>query len=327
MSNREPLVSVIIPCYNMARFLGEAIESVLSQTYLTFEILVIDDGSTDHAEEVADSYASVRYFRQENQGPSAARNFGASRCNGQFLVFLDADDRLLPDALKWGVKSLSDSSGCAFVSGRYRLIDGAGSGIPTWTEIRQGDESGIVSFGWELIESDGSVSRRWVVEQPVERDHYSALLQRNYIEMPSTVMYRQTIFVQVGGFDCSLRAAEDYDLFLRIACRYPVTCHNYVIAEYRQHDTNTTRDKGAMLVGALQVLDRQRASVRGSKKFRKAFSTGVEAFIDHYGFWSIFGPFFKFKPNAWDSATAISLFVFYYWMMKIQKLFGKLLRV
>src|SRR3712207_6844017 len=97
------LVSVVIPCYNQAHFLGEAIESDLGQTYPHFEVLVVDDGSTDNTQEVAAPYPGVRCIRQENQGLAAPRNTGIRHTKGTQLVFLDADDRLLPGALASGL--------------------------------------------------------------------------------------------------------------------------------------------------------------------------------------------------------------------------------
>src|SRR6266513_5232454 len=97
------LVSVIIPCYNQAHFLHEAIESVLAQTYSNREIIVVDDGSTDNTATVARCHSPPRYIYQENAGPSAARNTGFEQSRGEYLVFLDADDRLLPEALEIGV--------------------------------------------------------------------------------------------------------------------------------------------------------------------------------------------------------------------------------
>src|ERR687889_2943029 len=117
-----PLVSVVIPCYNQAHFLGEAIESVLAQSYPNFEIIVVDDGSMDDTSEVAGSYPKVRLVRQENQGPSGARNAGLARSEGEYVVCLDADDRLLPEALKTGLKHLEAHPECAFVHGHYRHI-------------------------------------------------------------------------------------------------------------------------------------------------------------------------------------------------------------
>src|SRR5919108_2036820 len=122
-----PLVSVIITSYNQARFLSDAIESVLTQTYSQFEIVVVDDGSTDHASEVVTRYPGVRYIHQDNQGLSAARNTGLRESNGAYLVLLDADDRLLPIALETGVDCLQAHPECGFVSGHHSLISSNGS--------------------------------------------------------------------------------------------------------------------------------------------------------------------------------------------------------
>src|SRR5690606_1422900 len=94
------LISVVIPCYNYGHFLPIAIESVLNQTYLNKEIIVVDDGSSDNTAEVATSYEEVKYIYQKNRGLSAARNLGAAHSNGEYLVFLDADDWLYPKALE-----------------------------------------------------------------------------------------------------------------------------------------------------------------------------------------------------------------------------------
>ena len=91
-----PLVSVVIPCYNSARYLGETIESVLAQTYARVEVIVVDDGSTDATPKIAQSYP-VQYVYQTNRGISAARNAGVVHSRGKYVQFLDHDDRLLPD--------------------------------------------------------------------------------------------------------------------------------------------------------------------------------------------------------------------------------------
>ena len=120
------LVSVIIPCYNQARFLSEAIESVLAQSHRHFEIVVVDDGSSDRPEDVVASYSGVRCIRQANQGPSAARNVGIRASRGDYLVFLDADDRLLPEALTVGLEELNANAECTFVYGHCTFISSTG---------------------------------------------------------------------------------------------------------------------------------------------------------------------------------------------------------
>ena len=98
MSGERPLVSVVIPCFNQARFLGAAIASALAQTHTPVEVVVVDDGSTDDTAAVTARFPGVRYVRQENAGLSAARNTGLGKSRGAYLAFLDADDVLLPRA-------------------------------------------------------------------------------------------------------------------------------------------------------------------------------------------------------------------------------------
>src|ERR1700722_10743616 len=115
-------VTVVITTYNYARFLGDAISSVLNQTRRADEIIVIDDGSTDDPAAVVRGFAGVRLIRQENRGRSAARNVGLKTCTTRHLVFLDADDRLLPNALETGLGWAAAKPECAFVYGAHRWI-------------------------------------------------------------------------------------------------------------------------------------------------------------------------------------------------------------
>ena len=246
------LVSVVIPCYNHARFLGEAIESVLAQTYPRVEIIVVDDGSKDNTGEVAALYPSVHYVRQNNQGLAAARNAGLRRSQGDILVFLDADDRLLPDALEHAVHHLLTSPESAFVSGRYRYIN-----------------------------EDGSIMHEYS-QKPADPDPYAAFLQGNYIGMHATVAYRRAVIEAEGGFNPSLPACEDYDLYLRIARNHPVSVHDHLVAEYRQHTNNMSRDPRLMLKTALAILNSNREYARADKKYLDAYRTGITAWREHY---------------------------------------------
>src|SRR5262249_51410620 len=140
------LVSIIIPCYNQAHFLGEAIESVLAQSHSHHEIVVIDDGSTDNTRAVAGRYPGIRYIRQVNCGLSAARNTGLRCSQGDYIVFLDADDRLFPQALRIGLESLTSHPECMFAAGRYELMSADGSclGDGAWFPIEDDHYAGLL---------------------------------------------------------------------------------------------------------------------------------------------------------------------------------------
>ncbi len=247
------LVSVIIPCYNQAHFLSEAIESVLSQTYRNFEIIVVDDGSSDNTFEVATRYLGVRYIRQENKGQGAARNTGLRESKGDYLVFLDSDDRLLPEALEIGINCLDAHTECAFVYGRIKLITSDGSPLPTPEEIC------------------------------IERDHYLNLLYWCYIYIPASVMFRRNVFESVIGFNPSLSPAEDWDLYLRITKIFPIYCHNKEVAEYRRHSQNSSRNSARMLKSCMAVLRSQWGYIKGNKKYEEKYKLGIKEVHDCYG--------------------------------------------
>ena len=241
----DKLVSVIIPCYNQARFLGEAIESVLLQSYPHFEVIVVDDGSTDNTAEIAARYSEVRTIRQTHAGPSTARNRGLQESRGSWLVFLDSDDRLLPHALELGVKHLLDNARCTFVFGRHQVIDADGAPVSSTSFVN------------------------------VERDPYRQLLLYNCVYTPSTAMFRRELFDSVVGFDPLFKGAEDYDLYLRLARKFPVISYDDIVAEYRRHDANLTSDNAHMLRVCLAVLRKQRLSVRGNREWEEAYRTGM----------------------------------------------------
>ncbi len=121
-SSNEALVSVIILCYNHARFLGEAIESVRRQTYPHIEIIVVDDESTGDTEKAIALYSNIRSTRQDNPGVARARNNGLSMSRGTYVLFLDADDRLLPEAVDIGVRALASRKDYAFAFGLFISI-------------------------------------------------------------------------------------------------------------------------------------------------------------------------------------------------------------
>jgi len=240
----DALVSVVIPCFNQAHYLDEAIESVLAQTYPELELTVVDDGSEDNTFEVASRFPGVRCLRQPNRGVAAARNAGLAASRGGFAVFLDADDRLLPDALELGVKQLTAHPEAAFAAGMPRDI---------------GRDGGVIREG---------------VQPVIAHDHYLNLLKDCYIWSGSSVVYRRTPLEAGGGFNERLEAADDYELYLKLAREHPVICHDAVVTEYRRHGSNTTRNAALVLTSQLQVLRGQRSQVRG-KRERVARRAGI----------------------------------------------------
>lgn len=260
-----PLVSVVIPCYNQSDFLAIAIKSVLNQTYHNVEIIVVDDGSSDHTREVSLEFSGVRCIRQTNQGLSGARNTGMRESKGYYLVFLDADDRLLPIAIESGLNCFRKHHECAFVFGSHKRIKANG-----------------------FFNQDMGTSRfrqiNYLRQHCSHNDHYHALLQRNYIEMHASVMYRSDVLKSTGGFNTSLKACEDYDLYLRIARNYPIYFHDDVVAEYWQHGLNMSKNNELMLRSVLTVLQSQWKYVNENKKYIKAYRAGIKYYTEYYGF-------------------------------------------
>lgn len=248
-----PFVSVIIPCYKQAHYLGEAIESVLNQTYPHFEIIVVDDGSPDNASEVAARYSRVRCVRQENQGLSAARNTGIRESTGRYLVFLDADDRLLPRALEIGVESFSRHPECGFVSGFCDIIAADGSPLPPHAS-----------------------------QSVIDEDPYITLLRSCPI-YPLAAMHRRDVVSSLNCFDLSNGPAADYDLYYRTAREFPIHCHGNVVGEYRRHDDNMTGDAGRMLKANVSALRSQWRYVRRNPKHRRAYKEGIRFWQQMYG--------------------------------------------
>ncbi len=246
LDSQPETIAVIIPCYNQADYLAEAIESALKQTLKPTEIVVIDDGSTDHTALVAGRYTEVSYYYQTNQGLPAARNAGITRSVSDRLVFLDADDRLMPEALAGGAQCLRAYPESAFVYGRYRVMTTDGTLLPP----------------------------RY---QPIiMQDHYLRLLEVNFIAMHATVMYQRWVFAKVGTFDINLKACEDYDLYLRITFEHPIASHDTLVAEYRRQSLGMSRDARFMLHWVLTVLKSQSQRAQEHLRLEKAYDSGMQ---------------------------------------------------
>lgn len=241
VEDNEPLVSVIIPCYNHGHLLANAIQSVKKQTYSNVEIIVVDDGSADNTAEVALGFGQVLYVHQKNSGLAASRNTGIGKCNGAYLVFLDADDILYPDGIKVNLNILRQHQECAFVSGAHDKV--------------------------YLFENRSEEKVR-----DIYANHYENLLQGNYIAMIAAVLFQRWAFDE-NLYDVSLRACEDYDIFLKIAGKHPVIHHQKKIAVYNIYASNMSSDSAMMLSSALTVLKNQKKYLRNNIEY-KAWQKG-----------------------------------------------------
>ena len=274
MNEGTSLISVIIPCYNNAHFLGEAIESAFCQTYQNVEVIVVDDGSPDNAAEVAARYERVHCVRQANRGIAEARNTGIKESGGESLVFLDADDRLLPHALEVHLDYFKSYPECVLICGHRTLIAEDGSPLP--------------AVRWPCTDSD----------------HYLHLLRHCYIGPPAAVMYRREIFDRVGLFDQSIAPSADWDMYMRIARSHPIRCHHQVVAEYRIHGANVSRKIGSMFISTLNTLQKQWGYVKSDPQLQEAYRSGQRGLREFYGELLINKLRLEVRSGDWKNATA-----------------------
>jgi glycosyltransferase involved in cell wall biosynthesis len=224
-------VDIIIPAFNAARFLPFSLESVVSQTFDDWRILLVDDGSTDNTAEAVAPFldrlgSKLRYIKQENRGLPAARNTAIRASTAEFLALLDADDVWLPCRLSEPVKILVERPQVGLV---YGLITG----------IDQENRPGITWLG-NLSDADG---------------HIAPQIYMRKVELPCpTITFRRKCVDEVGFFDETMRATEDRDLWLRIALRYEVGFVPKVLAYYRLSPNSMSTDPQRMLQAQLKFI-------------------------------------------------------------------------
>ncbi|MEL6495483.1 MAG: glycosyltransferase family A protein [Cyanobacteria bacterium J06623_7] len=208
-------VSVVIPAYNGERFLAAALDSIRQQTYRRYEIIVVDDGSTDNTARIAQQHDDVRYFYQANQGVAASRNLGLAAALGEYIVFLDQDDLLLP----------------------HKLADQTAL-------LAQDPKLGIVNSGWQIHYGD----RQDVESAAVEPwKHIPDLSSADLIIWKpvflGAMMFRRSWLERIGGFDVNLEQTPDVDLVMRLAdLDCPAAWVERVTVLYRQHEANASNN-------------------------------------------------------------------------------------
>jgi glycosyltransferase involved in cell wall biosynthesis len=207
----KPLVSAIIPNYNYARYVGEAVESALAQTYPNIEVIVVDDGSTDNSLEVLERYQGrIKLIQQKNSGVCVARNRGVEESTGEYIAFLDADDVWLPEKLSVQMQGFQASTKAVFSNCGMRLIDLDGECVGTLTEGKSGDVSTY------LLSFDGPA----------------------VVGAASTGIVSRKVFESVGGFDPRLSTAADWDFCFRVAQLGEFIFEPQILVNYRIHGTN-----------------------------------------------------------------------------------------
>jgi GT2 family glycosyltransferase/SAM-dependent methyltransferase len=242
-------VAVVLTTYNDTAFLREAISSVIAQKHSADEVIVVDDGSNVNPGPIFADCPQVTLLRKTNGGLSSARNAGLHFARSRYITFLDADDRFEPNAIETGLACFARRPEAAMVYGGHRRI--RADGKPLSLDIFHA----------------------------VGEDPFAELLIGNRIGMHATALYRRDVLLALGGFDEALRRCEDYDLYLRLALSYPIASHPEIIAEYRWHGGNVSKDRGEMLRAVLAVLDRHRGKTRAH---RKAWRAGQRNWKDWY---------------------------------------------
>lgn len=237
-------VSVIIPVYNASNYVAKAINSVLAQGYNNYEIIVVDDGSTDETREVLNGYEDrIRYVYQNNAGPAKARNTGIKQARGDYITFLDADDLWLPDKLE---KQLSFFN----IHPQYSLVFTDMQHIVGANVIHK---SYLKEKNYQYL-SSGSI--------------YENLLRECFIFTP-TVMVKRECLERVGFFNENLRIAEDYDLWLRIADKFQIGFLDQPLVIRNRHKNNLTEDRYLYIISGIQMMEELYRKDKGSKRRKK----------------------------------------------------------
>jgi glycosyltransferase involved in cell wall biosynthesis len=268
-SGGAPLVSVVIPAYNVSGYIAETLDSVFAQDFADFEVIVVNDGSPDTPalEAVLAPFRDrIVYLAQANAGPSAARNTAIRQARGKYLAFLDGDDLWLPHYLSEQVGRAESDGSLAVVYGDVEII-----GDPT-------------SAGKTARELNGAV----------EEANFLSLLSARCTFTTSCAIVRRDWCEKVGLFDPAMRRSEDLDLWLRIAnAGGKFSGNTKVLAKYRRHGRGASSDLQAMADAKMAVMDKcertltlspeaREAIVRGRDQQRavKHFLTGKQAFAD-----------------------------------------------
>ena len=295
----KSLISVIIPTYNSDKYICEAIDSVFNQSYSDYEIIVIDDGSTDNTKTIIQNkYASIRYHYVENNGVAAARNLGILMAQGEFIAFLDADDKWLPTKLEKQITCFQNDDKLGMV----------------FTENSFFNDRGVTK---------GRVNKR---DSLMQGDIVRNIFLKSYVATP-TVMVRKSVFEAVGLFEEELVVAEDDNMWMRIGMKYSIELIDETLAQCRITDGSLSRKKHSIYHGVrnhMQVIrskypdiyQRLGESAINVKYAELLFSEGYCSF-SHYDYKDARSNFiksylyypFKLKPLCYAMSTFLPLWI------------------
>ncbi len=229
------MVSIIIPTYNRASQLSEAIQSVLAQTYSDFNLIVVDDGSIDDTEKIIAEIRDDRisYHRlNKNLGAAGARNEGARLAEGEWIAFNDSDDLWLPDKLEKQFAYMEENPDAGMVYGKVRVHS----------------PGGIYEFPNYAITGD------------LEGELYTWLLRRNTIDTP-TMFIRKRCFEEVGGFDSSLRCLEDWEFAIRFSQRFKIGYIDKVLLDSFVSEGGVSRNIGAYYESRCRMIAQHKENI------------------------------------------------------------------
>jgi glycosyltransferase involved in cell wall biosynthesis len=235
----SPIVSVIMTVYNGQPYIAEAIESALAQTYRNLELIIVDDCSPDHSEDVIRQYLGdkrlVLVRNDSNAGVAASRNRGLAIAKGEYITFLDQDDVWLPHKLELQVAAILSHPDIGLLHAGYARIDEKGDFLPAYKDLAT-----------DKFANPGA--------DVVVRDVFSEIFISNDIQ-PLTTMIPKAVLEAVGHFDSQLPGVDDYELWLRIAYKYPVGHLDTIVGYWRAHSGQQSNLGYKMLMLRLQALD------------------------------------------------------------------------
>lgn len=220
-SKNNPLISVIIPTFNRLELLRETVESVRNQTFRDFEVIVVNDGSSDGTAQWLDEQADIRHIDQENSGIAASRNNGAAMAQGQWLAFLDHDDIWAQDKLE--------------IQGEF---------------VENNPDVGLVAARHVRLGRSHSSARhhRWI-----KGDLFVKAYSESFIHT-SSVMIRRDVFHKIGGFPTHYRFADEFDVWLKIAAQHSIAYVDDVLVFIRFYESNTSHNRIGVRTDTYDIL-------------------------------------------------------------------------